>query len=103
MPSYIRVKAAPSQVKQALNDGLTADELRMLTIGQPKRDPFAPTAHRDIPELQTVVEFAALAIAGGVVHDGAKAALRKAIALLKARFGDDVDVDGDDRNDDANT
>ncbi|WP_428929528.1 hypothetical protein [Marinibacterium sp. SX1] len=75
----------------------------MFTIDQPKRDPFAPNAHRDLPDLQTVVEFAAMAIAGGVVHDGAKAALGKAVARLKARFGDDVDVDDGDRNDDANT
>ncbi|MCT4607575.1 MAG: hypothetical protein N4A70_00045 [Pelagimonas sp.] len=96
----ILIEAPLADVTQTLSESLSSDELSALQVSEPRRDPFAPQSQGDLPTLQTVVEFAAGAIAGGILHDGAKALVAKVGKVLKARYGEKASVEDDDGEDD---
>ncbi len=83
MSATIEVQANASAVTKVLRDGLTPAEFAMIVVKPaPAADPFAIDRRNDLPDILTIVEFTAAAIASGVVYD----VVKKVAALLERPF-----------------
>lgn len=99
MSDIFYVEASEDEVRAALADALTAEEMAWLGFEErPKpRDPFADDGRGEVITIMTVVIWTANAVAAGVVGGAAWDLTKKAAAsqltkkawdALKKRFGD---------------
>jgi hypothetical protein len=92
MTNQIRVQADLSEVEAALRAELSAEEMSHVSLSSSgAADPFQPTPRRDLPSVQTVVDFVSTTVAGGVLYD----LIKKVSLILASRFPGKVDKNND--------
>jgi len=89
------VYAPTDEVRELLSTQMSPADFKLLNVANPADDPFNIRPNRDIEQFITVVEFAANAVAGGVLYD----VVKRAYEVLKNRYGNRVEKHND-KNDD---
>jgi len=79
------VSADAADVRQVLEDALTAGQRRAVRVRPSTPSPFAPTARHDAELAWAAVSFVGSALAGGVIYDLARAALVKAFGARRVK------------------
>lgn len=96
MSEAFEVQAATDEVKSVLRSGLTPEEYAhvvVTAVQTPASDPFAVDRRRDMPDVRSIVEFTAAAVASGVVYD----VIKKVAVLLERAFSGRVKKDDDQK------
>lgn len=94
MSNTFEVQANVDEVAKALRDELSPDEYAMIAIkpaSAPAADPFAIDRRHDLPDIRTIVEFTAAAVASGVVYD----VIKKITVVLERTFSGRFKKDDD--------
>ena len=98
----LRVDASPEEVRAALQDGLSPEDVDRVAVDLEERDPFDIDERGEALTFATVVTWIALSAVGGVIGNAAHDGLKKVAAILVAKFGkdrvheeDDVPAEGD--------
>lgn len=78
----IEVTASVKEVESVLRANLTPEEFAALRVRELPEDPFATLPHRDLPTIQTVVEFVLASVASGITYD----LLKKAALVLRDKL-----------------
>ena len=78
----LEVTASIKEVEAVLRANLTPEEFATLRISEVPDDPFTPLPHRDLPTIQTVVEFVLASVASGITYD----ILKKVTMVLRDKL-----------------
>jgi hypothetical protein len=91
MSDIFYVEASEADVRAALEDVLTAEEMSLLGFEEREKpsDAYEDDGRGEVVTLMVAVVWTANAVAAGVVGGAAWDLTKKAWAALKDRFGDD--------------
>lgn len=92
----LRVDASAEEVRAALLEALSAEEVDQVSVDEKERDPFDVDERGEVLTFTTVVTWIALSAVGGVIGNATYDGLKRVASILVAKFGKDRVHEEDD-------